>query len=442
MSLEQVITVENISKTYKLYHSHRDRMKEWLHPLRKCYHTKHDALKNVSLTVGKGEVLGVIGQNGSGKSTLLKILSSVVTQNSGSFECNGRVSALLELGGGFNMDLTGVENVFFLGAIQGYSKKEMSARLKQILDFAEIGEYAQQPVKNYSSGMYVRLAFSISINIDPEILIVDEALSVGDMRFQQKCFRKIKEIKDSGKTIVFCSHSLSAVKDFCTRAIWINHGEIAEEGDPHTVCEKYQIYMAQNGASVQEIAVDKLQETESGMPNFLLKPELKHLIWTDMRKYQANGMGEAQILYTTIIALETGGRVEILKGGDHIRLVCVVVAEEPLSNPGFQMILNGQFSNAVFNINTYHYNQQISIATEQPGLIAVDFVIPDLGNGNYSLSLALTNVVDGLLTYVFRIYDAMIINIENEDVRYKTGTQMVVKDARIFTINPSEILNR
>ncbi len=210
MAKTVAIEVIDICKTYRLYGSHRDRMKEFFHPLRKRYHTKHNALKDISFTLQRGEVLGVIGQNGSGKSTLLKILASVVSPTEGQYNCNGRVTALLELGGGFNEEMTGVENIYFIGALQGYRKKEMKKRVDAILDFAEIGEYAYQPVKNYSSGMYVRLAFSMNININPEILIIDEALYVGDMRFQQKCFRKIKE---SGKTIVFCSHNLSAVKD-------------------------------------------------------------------------------------------------------------------------------------------------------------------------------------------------------------------------------------
>jgi len=416
-------------------------MKEWLHPLRKCYHKKHHALKDVSLTVGSGEVLGVIGENGSGKSTLLKILASVVSPTKGSFKCDGRVSALLELGGGFNMDLTGVENVFFLGAIQGYSKSEMSGRLKQILDFAEIGEYANQPVKNYSSGMYVRLAFSININIDPEILIVDEALSVGDMRFQQKCFRKIKEIKDSGKTIIFCSHSMSAVKDFCTKAVWINQGRIAEQGDPHIVCEKYQIYMAQNGSSLKASEDGSLQTSDNQIPEFMLKPELLHLIWNDMRKYQATGAGGAEIRYATIIDLASGRSVTTLKGGERIRVAAIITANHVFQNPGFQIVMNGQFSTEVFNINNYHYNQAVTIVENEPNLIAVDFKIPDLGNGNYSLSMALADVVDGLLVYIFKVHDAMIISIENPDVRYKTGTQMVVEDARILNLQPSKILN-
>ena len=211
--------------------------------MRKIYHTKFHALKNVSFTVQKGETLGIIGKNGSGKSTLLKILASIVTPTSGEYVCNGRVTALLELSGGFDPELTGVRNINFLGKLYGFSKQEMKSKVKQIFDFAEIGEYAYQPIRSYSSGMYMRLAFSLAINIDPEILIVDEILAVGDARFKQKCLHKIQEFKNEGKTIVLCSHSMETVNDFCTRAIWIHDGKIKEEGLPNIVTEKYIAFM-------------------------------------------------------------------------------------------------------------------------------------------------------------------------------------------------------
>ncbi len=428
-----IISVRSLSKTYNLYHSHRDRMKEFFHPLRKRYHTKHDALKNVSFTVGKGEVLGVIGENGSGKSTLLKILASVVTQTSGSFECKGRVTALLELGGGFNLDLNGVENVYFLGAIQGYSKYEMSQRLQQILDFAEIGEYAYQPVKNYSSGMYVRLAFSMNININPEILIVDEALAVGDIRFQQKCFRKIREIKESGKTIVFCSHSLSAVKDFCTRAIWMHKGEIIEEGDPQLVTDKYQTFMMQKDAVVNNPVTENIENNADALPDFLKHPQFEHLKWIDLRNYQSTGTGRATIRFATFFDFESLQSITTIKGSERVGLAMVIYANEMINKPGVQLVLNGPFSAEVFNINNYHYKQLVTFEIGKPTLVVFDFTFPNISNGNYSLSLAVTDIAAGTLSYIHWIHDALMINIVNPDVRYHSGTQMVVENARIYT---------
>lgn len=243
MTEEMTIEVKSLSKTYRLYDSKSDFIKEALHPLRKSYHKKFHALKNISFSVRKGEVVGVIGKNGSGKSTLLKILASIVTPSSGEFYCNGKVTALLELSGGFNIELTGIKNINFLGELQGFSQEEMKNRTKQILDFAEIGEYAYQPVRSYSSGMYMRLAFSLAIHVDPDILIIDEILAVGDLRFQEKCLRKIQEFKVDGKTIVLCTHSLELVKDFCTRAIWIHEGNLKDDGSSKEVTEHYNTFM-------------------------------------------------------------------------------------------------------------------------------------------------------------------------------------------------------
>lgn len=253
MSKEITISVSSLSKTYRLYDSKRDFIKEVLHPFRKSYHKKFHALKNISLSVNKGEVVGIIGKNGSGKSTLLKILASIVTPSAGTYHCRGRVTALLELSGGFNIQLTGIQNINFLGELQGFSKDEMVERRKQILDFAEIGEYAYQPVRSYSSGMYMRLAFSLAIHVDPDILIIDEILSVGDLRFQKKCLNKIKEFKEEGKTIILCSHSLETVNDFCTRAIWVHEGIIKEEGPPVNITNHYNTFMNSSRATTKSI---------------------------------------------------------------------------------------------------------------------------------------------------------------------------------------------
>ena len=206
MPEEVVIKIENLSKVYKLYNSPVDRLKESLHPLRKQYHHDFYALNNVSFEIKKSESVGIIGKNGSGKSTLLKILTGVLTPTSGTVKVNGKVSALLELGAGFNPELSGIENVYFNGMLMGYTREDMAERLDEILSFADIGNFVHQPVKTYSSGMFVRLAFAVAINVDPDILIVDEALAVGDIKFQRKCFLKIEELRKSNKSILFVSH--------------------------------------------------------------------------------------------------------------------------------------------------------------------------------------------------------------------------------------------
>lgn len=239
---EIAISVQNLTKIYKLYDSPVDRLKEALHPLRRKYHHDFHALNDVSFEVKKGETVGILGKNGSGKSTLLKLIAGVLTPTSGSVTVNGRVSALLELGTGFNPELTGIENVYFNGTLMGYTREEMDEKLDSILSFADIGEYVFQPVKMYSSGMFARLAFALSVQIDPEILIVDEALSVGDMQFQEKAVGKMKALIGRGSVVIFVTHSLPMVRNFCTRGMWINNGNIAVDDASAIVCETYDSF--------------------------------------------------------------------------------------------------------------------------------------------------------------------------------------------------------
>ena len=233
------IRVNHISKIYPLYNSTRDRLKEALHPLRKKYHKDFYALNDVSFEIKKGDTVGIIGQNGSGKSTLLSIIAGVLTATSGTIEVKGKVSSLLELGTGFNPELTGIQNIFFYGTLLGFTKEEMDSKIDDILSFADIGDFVNQPVKTYSSGMYVRLAFAAAIAIDPEVLIVDEALSVGDEKFQRKCFSRIEVLKKKGVTILFVSHSASAVVTLCDKAILFDEGELILEGIPKIIIGKY-----------------------------------------------------------------------------------------------------------------------------------------------------------------------------------------------------------
>jgi len=234
------IKVDNVTKIYKLYDKPIDRLKEMLDFRKKSYHSDHYALRDISFEVKKGESVGIIGTNGSGKSTILKIITGVLNPTTGNVEVKGRISALLELGAGFNMEYTGIENIYLNGTMMGYSKKDIDERLKEIVNFADIGEFINQPVKTYSSGMFVRLAFAVAINIDPEILIVDEALSVGDVFFQAKCYKKFQEFRKAGKTIIFVSHDLSSISKYCDKAILLNKGIFIEEGKPNNVIDTYK----------------------------------------------------------------------------------------------------------------------------------------------------------------------------------------------------------
>ena len=237
---ELAIRVEDVSKVYRLYNRPSERLFDALGLAGKGRFKEHRALDHVTFDVKKGETVGIIGTNGSGKSTILKIITGVLSPTSGEVEIDGRISALLELGAGFNMEYTGIENVYLNGMMMGFSREEMDARLDDILKFADIGEFVNQPCKTYSSGMFVRLAFAVAINIDPEILIVDEALSVGDVFFQAKCYHKFEEFKKMGKTIVFVSHDLSSISKYCDRVYLLNQGNILGEGSPKAMIDTYK----------------------------------------------------------------------------------------------------------------------------------------------------------------------------------------------------------
>jgi lipopolysaccharide transport system ATP-binding protein len=233
------LDIRELTKTFKLFNNHTERVKESFHPFRKKYHRPFNAVTNVSFKVRKGETVGIVGRNGSGKSTLLQIICGILQPSAGSVSVHGRVSAILALGAGFNPEFTGRENVFINGAILGLHRAEIESRLGSIVSFADIGDFFDQPVKTYSSGMYVRLAFAIAVSVEPDILVVDEALAVGDEMFQRKCFGRIRAIRENGGTILFVSHAAGSVVELCDRAVLLDRGELILEGTPKFVVGKY-----------------------------------------------------------------------------------------------------------------------------------------------------------------------------------------------------------
>lgn len=255
MNNENAIEVRNMSKRFKVdydkAHTLKDKLLFW-----KTSHVKiHEVLKNINMDIKKGETVALIGTNGSGKSTLLKLMTKIIFPNEGTIETNGKLTSLLELGAGFHQDFTGRENIYFNASIFGLTRKEIDARIQDIIDFSELGEFIDHPVRTYSSGMYMRLAFSVAINVDAEILLIDEILAVGDQHFQEKCYRKLKELKDSDKTIVIVTHSLDVVKDLCDRAVWIYKGELKLDGDPIYVIDEY----------LKQVALDHKEEKQKAI---------------------------------------------------------------------------------------------------------------------------------------------------------------------------------
>lgn len=272
MDSQKAIEVRNMYKQFKVdydkAHTLKDKLLFW-----KTSHVEiHEVLKNINMDIKKGETVALIGTNGSGKSTLLKLMTKIIFPNKGTVETNGKLTSLLELGAGFHQDFTGRENIYFNASIFGLTRKEIDERIQDIIDFSELGEFIDHPVRTYSSGMYMRLAFSVAINVDAEILLIDEILAVGDQHFQEKCYRKLKELKESDKTIVIVTHSLDVVKDLCDRAVWIYKGELRLDGDPIYVIDEY----------LKQVAIDHKEEKKKAIAEG--KHKFKAVVFIDAPK--------------------------------------------------------------------------------------------------------------------------------------------------------------
>ncbi|MDH6370978.1 teichoic acid ABC transporter ATP-binding protein [Paenibacillus sp. VTT E-133280] len=258
--MNEIIEIQDVVKSYKLYDKPIDRLKEALSISHKTYHKEFKALNGISFNVEKGDALGILGKNGSGKSTLLKLITGVLSPSSGSIQVKGKISAILELGAGFNPEYSGKENVYLNGLMMGFSREEIDIKMNDIIEFADIGEFIEQPVKIYSSGMFARLAFAVSINVEPDILIVDEALAVGDVRFQTKCIDKMKELKSKGTTILFVSHATEQVKRFCNKAVWLKDGIVQASGESSEIADLYEDFMKYNTEHSTETVINNENE--------------------------------------------------------------------------------------------------------------------------------------------------------------------------------------
>jgi lipopolysaccharide transport system ATP-binding protein len=265
------ISVKNLSKNFRMYNSPAEKFKEIIHPFKKKYHKEFRALKNIAFSVKRGESVGLVGRNGAGKSTLLQVICGIVPPTAGTINVNGEISALLELGAGFNKDFTGRDNIYINGSLRGFTKEQIDKRFQRIVDFADIGDFIEQPVKTYSSGMFVRLAFANAIHVDPDILIVDEALAVGDQLFQRKCYSFLEKFREQGKTLIFVSHSTLNINQLCNRALLIDGGEVLLDGTARLVTTQYERLLFSNPAFTQKIRNEIIQINAS--------PEIK-------KKYQ------------------------------------------------------------------------------------------------------------------------------------------------------------
>ncbi|MDQ0917616.1 ABC transporter ATP-binding protein [Paenibacillus sp. V4I5] len=314
----EIIRVSNVSKKYKMYKHPTDRLKEALSFRNKSYHRDFRALDNINFSISRGENVGIIGKNGSGKSTLLKIITGIVQPSTGNVQVYGRVSAILELGAGFNPEYSGIENIYTYGMIMGITKREMQTKIDEIIEFADLGSFINQPVKTYSSGMYARLAFSVAINIDPDLLIVDEALSVGDMGFQHKCMNKMKELIDRGVTVIFVSHDTFAVKSLCSRCIYLEHGNIKADGSAIEVTDIYlmdtrkKIYTVESKeiTSMNKLALHNLEtgEISGTMEADIIKQE-EEAKEDDTNKYEQLRYGTGDVRIKKVSMINEQGKV-------------------------------------------------------------------------------------------------------------------------------------
>ena len=392
---EFAIQVKHLDKMYKLYNKPSDRLRETLGfkvPVR-----EHYALRDVNFQVERGETVGIIGTNGSGKSTILKIITGVLNPTAGEVKVDGRISALLELGAGFNMEYTGIENVYLNGTMMGFSKEEVDARLQDILDFADIGDFVYQPVKSYSSGMFVRLAFAVAINIDPEILIVDEALSVGDVFFQAKCYRKFVEFKKMGKTILFVSHDLSSISRYCDRVILLNKGVKLEEGSPKQMVDMYkQLLVGQDPAKAEE---KKEEQKESWSQQFQVNP--------NMLEY---GTKLAEIVDFAVLD-DKDRCTNTIEKSSSFRIRMKVVFHQDIQEPIIAYTFKDIKGTEITGTNTLFEKKSVEHSQAGDSCTVTFEQEMFLQGGEYLLSFGCTGYKDGEFTVFHRLYDACNITV-------------------------------
>ncbi len=416
---EIAIRVEDISKMYKLYDKPSDRFKEALGLTKEKKYHEHYALNHVNFDVKKGETVGIIGTNGSGKSTILKIITGVLNPTGGNLTVNGRISALLELGAGFNMEYTGIENIYLNGTMMGFSREEIDSRMESILQFADIGDFVYQPVKTYSSGMFVRLAFAVAINIDPEILIVDEALSVGDVFFQVKCYHKFEEFKKMGKTILFVSHDLGSISKYCDRVILLNKGEKIAEGAPKEIVDMYK-----------QVLVE--QEEVRDVPDSKRVEEYKAGAWKEKMEINPNyidyGEKAAEIIDFAIVDDRGEITSNIQKDSDFV-IKFKVQFHRDIEEPIFAFTIKDLQGTEVTGTNTMYEN--ISTGTVKAGEIrTVEFKQRmNLQGRNYLLALGCVGFSENKFSVYHRLYDLCNINVisdKNTVGFYDMESQVVV----------------
>ena len=455
---EFAIRVQGLSKCYHIYDVPSDRLKQMLFPrlqrmtrrLPKQYFREFWAIRDISFEVKKGETLGVIGRNGSGKSTLLQIICGTLTPTSGSVETNGRIAALLELGSGFNPEFTGRENIFMSGAILGLSNKEIEGKFEAIAAFADIGEFLEQPVKTYSSGMYVRLAFAVIAHVNADILLIDEALAVGDAFFTQKCMRFLREFREKG-TVLFVSHDTASVLNFCQIALWVDHGVAKKKGVAKYVVESYlEGLIEENDNKGDDLETDAALKTNQGtltketeywdqrcslINNSPFRNDLE--IFKFDEKASFYGKGGAKIIDVKL--LDTEGRaLSWVVGGEAVSLRIECLALIYLDKPIVGFIVKDKLGQTLFGDNTFlsYMTKPMKIEGGQTFYVEFNFRMPILVAGNYSICTAVANGTQDNHTIHQWINEAVIFKSHSSSVA--AGLVGIIMDNINFLVEPKK----
>lgn len=411
MPKDIVIDVQNLTKVYKIFDKPKDRLKESLNPFGKRYSRDFYALKDVSFKIRKGECIGFIGKNGAGKSTLLKVLTGVLTPSSGQVTVVGKIAALLELSGGFNPEFTGIENIYLNGMVMGYTKEQMDKRVESIVSFADIGDFINQPVKMYSSGMFARLAFAVSINVEPDILIVDEALSVGDIFFQAKCYKKFNELKEKGTTILFVTHSLGIIVEYCDSAVVLDKGQKVAEGNPKDMVDLYKkILVNEDVAQLPEEAEQAISGIKESFDDNNISWKEKLVLNPEVSVY-GNNLGN---IIDFAIVDKKGNITNIIDKGQEFSIRMKAEFYADIQDPIFAFtILNSQGVD-ICGTNTM-MEKAGYLEVKKGDIKIVTFTQKmDLQGGEYLLSLGLTGYRDGDFVVYQRLYDVCNITVLSE----------------------------
>lgn len=426
MDKNLAISVQEVSKIYKLYDKPIDRLKEAVSLTHKSYHRDFFALSDISFEVKKGETVGIIGTNGSGKSTILKIITGVLSPTTGTAEVSGNISALLELGAGFNSEYTGLENIYMNGTMMGFSRQEMERRMDDILRFADIGDFVNQPVKTYSSGMFVRLAFALAINVDPEILIVDEALSVGDVFFQAKCYRRMEEMMKNGTTILMVSHDMGSIIKYCDKVVLLNRGHFVAQGEAGKMVDLYKKILANQTDELAEALIEQKKEAlglpvEAAVSDKRMKDRMN--LNPEVQEY-----GDGRASFEDFGTLDARGNVtNLLLKGEMFTIRERVRFHAPIENPIFTYTLRDKKGTDITGTNTLFEGTEIK-PVKDGDVYTVSFRQKmNLQGGEYLLSMSCTGYENGEHVVYHRLYNVLsltVISNKNTVGFYDMGSEV------------------